>query len=110
MIKGVFTNCSTEPQTPSYKEELSGSPIEMRFPIIKLIDYKSRIQGLEASSNPFALVILAQLSTLEKQSPKARLISKINLIKRFYTRKLEAEDIMTLLIFLDWTLGLANQL
>ncbi len=47
-----------------YKEELWGSSMEMRFPIIKLIDYQSRIKELEASTNPFSSVILAQLATL----------------------------------------------
>ena len=69
-----------------YREELWGSSMEMKFPIIKLIDYKSRIKELEASANPFASVILAQLATLEKQSPEAKLASKINLIKRLYTQ------------------------
>lgn len=94
----------------SYKEELWGSSIEMRFPIIKLIDYKSRTGELEASDNPFASVILAQLATLEKQLPEAKLTSKINLIKRLYTRNWKREDITTLLIFLDWVLALPKPL
>ena len=94
----------------SYKEELWGSSIEMRFPIIKLIDYKSRIQELEASSNPFASVILAQLATLEKQSPEAKLTSKINLIKWLYTRSWKREDILTLLTFMDWVFALPEEL
>jgi hypothetical protein len=93
----------------AYKEELWGSSIEMRFPIIKLIDYKSRIQELEASNNPFASVILAQLATLDKQSPEAKLTSKMNLIKRLYTRNWKREDIMTLLTFLDWVFALPDK-
>jgi hypothetical protein len=94
----------------SYKKELWGSSIEMRFPIIKIIDYKSRIRELESSSNPFASVILAQLATLEKQSPEARLISKINLIKWLYTRGWKREDVLTLLTFMDWVFVLPKQL
>lgn len=93
----------------NYKEELWGSIIEMRFPIIKLIDYKSRIQELETSDNPFALVILAQLATLDKQSPDAKLTKKINLIKRLYARNWERADIINLLIFLDWVFALPKQ-
>lgn len=93
-----------------YKEELWGSSIEMRFPIIKLIDYQSRIKELEASTNPFASVILAQLATLEKQSPEAKLTSKINLIKWLYTRSWKREDILTLLAFMDWVFALPEEL
>lgn len=93
-----------------YREELWGSSMEMKFPIIKLIDYKSRIKDLEASTNPFASVILAQLATLEKQSPEAKLTSKINLIKWLYTRNWKREDIMTLLTFMDWVFALPEQL
>ncbi len=94
----------------SYKEELWGSSIEMKFPIIKLIDYQSRIKELETSTNPFASVILAQLATFDKQSPEAKLASKINLIKRLYTRNWKRDDIMTLLTFLDWVFALSKQL
>ena len=93
-----------------YKEELWGSSMEMRFPIIKLIDYQSRIEELEASTNPFASVILAQLATLEKQSPEAKLTSKINLIKWLYTRSWKREDILTLLTFMDWVFALPEEL
>ncbi|HRA42744.1 MAG TPA: cytosolic protein [Gammaproteobacteria bacterium] len=93
-----------------YREELWGSSMEMKFPIIKLIDYKSRVKELEASTNPFSSVILAQLATLEKQSPEAKLTSKINLIKWLYTRNWKREDIMTLLTFMDWVFALPKQL
>jgi hypothetical protein len=93
-----------------YKEELWGSSMEMRFPIIKLIDYQSRIKELEASTNPFASVILAQLATLEKKPPGAKLTSKINLIKWLYTRSWKREDILTLLTFMDWVFALPEEL
>jgi hypothetical protein len=92
-----------------YKKELWGSSIEMNFPIIKLIDYKSRIKELETSTNPFALVILAQLAALEKQPQVDKLNSKINLIKWLYTRGWKREDVMALLTFLDWVFALSEQ-
>lgn len=89
-----------------YKEELWGSSVEMRFPIIKILDYRNRIHELEEANNPFAQVILAQLAALEKQLPEAKLISKINLIKRLYQRGWQKDDIITLLIFIDWVMAL----
>ncbi len=93
-----------------FREELWGSSIEMKFPIIKLIDYKNRVEELEASTNLFATVILAQLAALEKQSLDDKLISKINLIKWLYNRGRKKEDIITLLIFIDWVIALPTPL
>lgn len=89
-----------------FKEELWGSSVEMRFPIIKLIDYRGQLQELERATNPFAQVILAQLSALEKQLPEAKLMSKIALIKRLYSQGWGKDDIINLLTFIDWVIAL----
>ena len=106
----ILIDSNPEWRPSFYKEELWGSSMEMRFPIIKLIDYQSRIKELEASTNPFASVILAQLATLEKKSPEAKVTSKINLIKWLYTRNWKREDILTLLAFMDWVFALPEEL
>lgn len=93
-----------------YKEELWGSSMEMKFPIIKLLDYRNRIEELEASSNPFAAVILAQLAVMGKEAPEEKLISKVNLIKWLYSKNWKRDDIITLLTFLDWVFALPEPL
>lgn len=90
----------------SYKEEMWDSWIAMGFPIIKIIDYRKNIKELEASTNPFATVILAQLATLEKDLPNAKLISKLKLIRWLYGRGWKREDVLTLLTFIDWVFAL----
>lgn len=89
-----------------FRQEFWGAYVEMGFPIIKLIDYREKLAELEQSENPFAQVILAQLTALEKQLPEAKLMSKINLIKRLYRRAWKKEDIVNLFIFIDWVLAL----
>jgi hypothetical protein len=93
-----------------FKEELWGSSVEMRFPILKLLDYRERVQELEAAHNPFSQVILAQLAALERQLPEARLASKISLIKRLYQKGWQRNDIVNLLIFIDWVIALPEAL
>jgi hypothetical protein len=93
-----------------YREELWGSSIEMHFPIIKIIDYRSRIPELEASSNPFAEVILAQLASMKKESPEVKLNTKIGLIKRLLIKKWTREDITALYRFIDWVIALPPEL
>ncbi len=91
-----------------YREELWGSSIEVYFPIIKLIDFKDKIRELENSNNPFADVILVQLAALEQQKPEARLMSKISLIRRLYSRGRQKDDIINLLVFIDWVISLPS--
>jgi hypothetical protein len=91
-----------------YKEELWGSRLEIQFPIIKLTDYKSKIKELEASNNPFAQVILAQLIALEKQDQEKRLISKIALTRHLYIKGWSKNDIIMLYKFLDWVIALSG--
>jgi hypothetical protein len=93
-----------------FREELWGASVEMRFPIIKLLDYQKCIKELEVAHNPFAQVILAQLAALEKKLPDARLTSKISLIKRLYQQKWQNDDIINLLIFIDWVIALPKEL
>ena len=90
----------------SYKEELWGSKLEIQFPIIKITDYKSKIKELEASTNPFAQVILAQLTALKKQDHEKRLISKIELTRHLYLKGWVKNDIIMLYKFIDWVIAL----
>lgn len=94
-----------------YRLDLWDSYIEMGFSIIKLIDYKSRLQELEASKNPFAAVILVQLAALKKYTDKQdKLKMKINLTKRLYNLEFKKKDILNLYSFIDWVLALPEPL
>lgn len=94
----------------TYKEEFWGSSLEVRFNIIKLIDYKSRIEELQLSNNRFAPVILAQLAAVQTQGFDAKLISKIALTRSLYGHGWTKNDIMNLYEFIDWVMALPPQL
>ena len=77
------------------------------FPIVKLLDYATHEQALEADPNPFAMVVLAHLKTLEtRRSPADRQAWKLRLVKRLYERGMDAEDIRQLFRFIDWIMDL----
>ncbi len=76
----IDTNPTWRPQV--YREELWGSWLEMGFPIIKVMDYQARVAELERSTNPFAVVLLAQLAANQKSD--ARLPSKSALTRLLY--------------------------
>jgi hypothetical protein len=81
------------------------------FPIIKLLDYAPRYQALEADPNPFAMVVLAHLKTLEtRRAPADRKAWKLRLVKGLYERGMDPEDVRQLLRFIDWIMDLPQEL
>ena len=81
------------------------------FPIVKLLDYASDDQALETHPNPFAMVVLAHLKTLEtRRSPADRQAWKLRLVKGLYERGMDAEDIRQLFRFIDWIMELPEEL
>jgi hypothetical protein len=77
------------------------------FPIVKLLDYARHDPSLESDPNPFAMVILAHLKTLEtRRSPANRYAWKIRLVKGLYERGMDPEDLRELFRFIDWIMDL----
>jgi len=88
-----------------------GFRLLFEFPIIKLIDYKDRVGELEASRNPFGIIVVAHLKTLEtRKDDHARLDWKKRLAKVLYLKGFGREDIMNLYRFLDWLMVLPKDL
>ncbi len=77
------------------------------FPIVKLLDYASDDQALEVDPNPFAVVVLAHLKTLEtRRSPADRYTWKLRLVKSLYERGMGSDDVRQLFRFIDWIMEL----
>jgi hypothetical protein len=93
----------------SYSEDLWDSEITMRFPIIKLIDYNKQIQVLEQSTNPFAIIILAQLTALKKQEVELKLVQKLQITRKLYTLNFSKQDVLALFRFIDWIISLPKE-
>ncbi|MCI0458307.1 MAG: hypothetical protein L0Z62_15190 [Gemmataceae bacterium] len=84
-----------------------GCSAGLRFPVVKLLDYAAHEQALEAHPNPFAMVVLAHLKTLEtRQNPADRQAWKVRLVKGLYERGLNAKDVRQLIRFIDWVMDL----
>ncbi|MGO9923268.1 MAG: cytosolic protein [Isosphaeraceae bacterium] len=77
------------------------------FPTVKLMDYAARDQALEAHPNPFAMVVLAHLKTLDtRRSAAERYAWKLRLVKSLYERGMEPEAVRQLFRFIDWIMDL----
>jgi Domain of unknown function (DUF4351) len=82
-----------------------------RFGTVKLLDYKLRWADLEASTNPFACVVMAHLKMQEtKQDKAARKVWKLWLIRRLYESGYNQDDVVNLFHFIDWLLKLPKAL
>lgn len=83
----------------------------IRFPVVKLWDYNRRWTELEASVNPFAVVVMAHLKNLEtRRNPDARFYWKTYLVRRLYKDGYEHKDALRLLRFIDWVMILPEEL
>lgn len=85
--------------------------LSFRFFTTKLLDYADKTDWLEQVSNPFSIVILAQLAALKtRKDPDARFNAKYGLTRQLYDRGLDRDTILNLYKFLDWVLTLPEDL
>jgi hypothetical protein len=90
-----------------YREELWGWYVEMEFPTAKLLDYAERSSELEESSNPFAVIVAAHLTTQEtRRDGMGRYEGKLRIAKSLYRRGYTRRDILELFRLIDWMVNL----
>ncbi|HJT34210.1 MAG TPA: hypothetical protein VJ783_19340 [Pirellulales bacterium] len=79
----------------------------IEFATAKLLDYAADDARLEADPNPFAVVVLAHLKTLETaHDDEARRVSEVRLVKGLYERGFSAEQIRQLYRLIDGMMDL----
>jgi hypothetical protein len=94
-----------------FDSELWGCRVQFEFPMIKLLDYLPCWAELEASQNPFAIVVMAHLKTKETRNDAvARKEWKFKLTRSLYEQGYERQDILNLFRFIDWILELPEGL
>jgi len=81
--------------------------VSLTFPTVKLLDYNQEWAVLEASPNPFAVVVMAHLQTqATRNKPDERYTLKWYLIKRLFEQGYSRQDIQMLFRFIDWLMAL----
>ncbi len=95
-----------------YERSRWGFELRMRFPVVKLLDYEARRAELEASRNPFAVVVLAHLDSrmARRGGPQNAFEVKWRLIRGLYSKGYERENVLRVLKFIDWVLRLPKAL
>jgi hypothetical protein len=106
----VLTDDRPSWRPDEYRSERWGFSHVMRFPVVKVLDFRERWSELEASPNPFALVVLAHLETQAAATDADRLRAKLSLIRRLYGRGHGRKDIIQIFRFIDWLLILPEEM
>ncbi|CAN2041178.1 Cytosolic protein [Candidatus Magnetomoraceae bacterium gMMP-15] len=94
-----------------YSQKLWGCNTAFKFPMVKILDYRNQTQELKKSINPFAIVVMAHLQTLEtKKDRMKRCQYKTELTKNLYKYGFTKADILNLYGFIDWIMVLPEEL
>lgn len=95
----------------SFGYGFAGSEVNIKFSIVKLLDYESRWSELESNLNPFAMIVMAHLKTKATTgNPEQREVWKWYLIRGLYDRELTKERIIKLFQIIDRMMTLPNPL
>lgn len=97
-------------RTDNYTQSMWDSEISIKFPIIKIIDYHNKISELDRSTNPFAIIILAQLIALKTQTVELKLASKLQITRKLYNSGFTQQAVIELFRFIDWVISLPKEL
>jgi hypothetical protein len=94
-----------------YEKEVLCNELSLKYPVVKLLDYRERWEELQRDPNPFAMVVMAHLKSLEtKRSPKRRLHWKTELMIMMHDGRHSEEEIGYLARFMDLVMPLPDPL
>ncbi|MDZ7760644.1 MAG: hypothetical protein U5L00_10350 [Desulfovermiculus sp.] len=111
MSLAVLTDSDPNWRPNRFEHELWGCRVSLEFPSVKLLDYGHKWKELEQSDNPFAIVVMAHLKTLETaKDTRKRFEWKLNLVTMLYDMGYSKQDIQELFRFIDWVLTLPRGL
>jgi hypothetical protein len=107
----ILCDASPKWRPTHYGVTTPGSRLQFDFTAVKLLDYKTQWSQLEASRNPFAVVVMAHLKTQEtRRDSGSRKVWKLTLVKRLYELGYDRSDILNLFKFIDWVMILPGGL
>jgi hypothetical protein len=107
----ILCDANTEWRPSEHLLTAPGARLEFYFTGLKLLDYLERWAELEASLNPFAVVVMAHLKAQElKNQASERKNWKFLLVRGLYEKSYNKDQILDLFKFIDWILVLPEAL
>lgn len=98
--------------TLSYQDRFLDQQTQFTFPIVELEAWRTRWDELDrlASTNPFAVLMMAQLQASGHPDKATRLAPLISLTRRLYGYGYTRDQIGQLLRLVEWVIGLPPEL
>jgi Domain of unknown function (DUF4351) len=88
-----------------YGADYPDTRLNFEFGVVKLLDWRDRMDELESSNNPFATVVMAHLKVHEtKRSSQKRKAWKFRLTRGLYEKGYDRQQILDLYRFIDWVM------
>ncbi len=107
----VLTDDDAQWRPTRYEDSLLGTVLRMDFSTVKLLDLEQDWAAMEASSNPFAVVVMAHAKhRVTRRNLHERLTWKLDLTKSLYRRGYDRGQVIALYRFLDWVMTLPDDL
>jgi hypothetical protein len=107
----IFAGATADQPLGHFGFNIWGCSHDFRFPIVALAAFKARWSKLEASTNPFALVVMAHLRSQETQSDSQdRLRARLQLVRLLRKSHRSKEETHILLGFLEGLMALTDAL
>jgi hypothetical protein len=98
MSAAVLADEQADWRPDRFTRELWGCTIEMRYPVVKLLDWRDREAELAAGTNPFVVVVQAHLAAqATREAVEARAQAKVRVIRDLYARGYERAQVLELL-------------
>ncbi|CAM2007640.1 Rpn family recombination-promoting nuclease/putative transposase [Acanthopleuribacter pedis] len=106
----ILDHPEKEPVDNEYLFEKWTFSLSMRFPAIKLWEYKNQKDRLWDSPNPVAVVVLAHLIAQDTSGlPRQRFTEKLALVRHLYQKPFSEKQFVQIFRFLDWILTLPDE-
>ena len=107
----VLGDPSPEWRPSQHESEFAGCYSVVRFPVIKLWDWRDRLAELEALRNPFALVVAAHLAVLETRPDQpARVQRALRLCRLMAGHGYSRDEVYRLFDILDSMMAMTDEL
>ena len=106
----VLTDTQANFRPSYYSDSIAGCSIRFDFSTVKLLDWQDKTNELLQHTNPFGLLIAAQLTAKLIKDGKTRVDNLIGYYRLAAEKKLPREQIIQLVIFLEWIVALPEDL
>jgi len=106
----VLTDTRASFRPDHYADAMAGCSVRFDFAMVKLLDWRERMDELLHDKNPFGLLIAAQLTAKLVKDSKTRADNLVGFYRLVIKKDLDRELIRRLIVFLEWMVYLPEDI